>query len=232
MLKENILRIQNEIVQCALSVGRDATSIKLLAVSKTHSADIVRSALSFGIDFIAESRVQECEQKLPALVGLYKEFHFVGHLQSNKINKLLSFRPTLIHSIDKYSTAEKLNNALAHFDFTQDILIEVNTSGEASKHGCHPSDIYELLERIDQLDKIRVKGLMTIGRLTNDTEQIRDCFKSLRESFETAKTRNYHHCSMEYLSMGMSDDFQIAIAEGSNILRVGSAIFGHRDYQK
>jgi len=218
--------IRDEINKCAIACGRVPEEIKLLAVTKTHSIDVIKKALASGIEYIAESKVQESEEKIPALEGLYKEFHFVGHLQSNKINKLLAMKPTLIHSIDKFSTAERLNKAVTTHNV--DILIEINTSGEESKNGIKPSDAAELIKQIDDLEFVNVKGLMTIGALTDDEKTIRKCFVTLKELFEKEKSRNYFSTEMKYLSMGMSSDYKIAIQEGSNIVRLGSIIFGER----
>jgi hypothetical protein len=226
----NIAKILSDIHECAMSCGRDPAEIKLLAVTKTHSVDTIRTALESGVRYIAESKVQEAVEKMPSLSGEYAEFHFIGHLQSNKIGKLLSLRPTLIHSIDKYSTAHKLNAELAKLDRKQHILIEVNTSGEASKYGVSPTGCGELICQIDDLPYIEIRGLMTIGALSDDTDVTRRCFTTLREIYESEKTKNYKHTSMQYLSMGMSDDYHIAIEQGANILRLGSILFGERKY--
>lgn len=230
MLKLNIQNIKEDIKECCLKCNRKVEDIKLLAVSKTHPVDIIQDALQNGIEYIAENKIQECELKLPSLKGRYKEFHFIGHLQSNKINKLLALNPDLIHSIDKLSTAEKLNNALKKINKVQNILIEVNTSGEESKNGVSPDDVNELIKRIDDLEFLRIKGLMTIGALTEEENKIRSCFKLLREIFEKEKMNNFNFTKMESLSMGMSGDYKIAIEEGTHIIRLGSIIFGNRIY--
>ena len=211
-----------------LACDRQQDEVKLLAVTKTHSCEAIKTALENGIEFIAESKVQEAEFKIPELAGMYKEFHFIGHLQSNKINKLLSLKPDLIHSIDKLSTAEKLNQALRDLNRKQDILIEVNTSGERSKNGIEPEYLSELMKQIEDLEYINVKGLMTIGAFTDDEKIVRRCFRCLRELYEKEKRKKYLSIQMLYLSMGMSSDFKIAIEEGSNILRLGSVLFGER----
>ena len=219
-------------MECMLACNRQLEDVKLLAVTKTHSVETIRTALENGIEYIAESKVQEAEQKIPKLVDCYKEFHFIGHLQTNKINKLLSLKPILIHSIDKFSTAEKLNQASRNINRTQDILIEVNTSCEDNKNGVNPKDLSELIRQIDDLEYIKVKGLMTIGANTIDEKCIRKCFIKLRELFEKEKGKNHYSTQMLVLSMGMSSDFKIAIEEGSNILRLGSVLFGEREYNK
>jgi hypothetical protein len=232
MYKEIIEKIKLEIEECTAKSGRHSDEVKLLAVTKTHPVEVIKASLDEGFEFIAENKVQEAEVKIPQLAGLYKEFHFIGHLQSNKINKLLSLNPDLIHSLDKLSTAEKLNKSLEKLNKKQAVLIEVNTSGEESKNGINPEDLSNFLEKIDLMDNIQVKGLMTIGALTNNEEEIRKCFRLLKSLFEEHKNKQYQNCEMKYLSMGMSNDFKIAISEGSNIIRLGSIIYGYRNYTK
>jgi pyridoxal phosphate enzyme (YggS family) len=231
MINDFIKILKYDIQSCAEKHKRDLNDIKIVAVSKTFSVESIFEVLSNGFDCIGESKVQECEQKLPFLAGKYKEFHFIGHLQTNKINKLLHFKPDLIHSIDKYETALSLNKAVEKLYVagqTQDILIEVNTSGEKSKNGVEPLRLGELINQVSDLNRLKIKGLMTIGANTDDTESIRKCFFMLRELFEKIKTQAYDGIDMQYLSMGMSDDYKIAIEAGSNVLRLGSVIFGNR----
>ena len=137
-LNENIAKIKERITKAAIKVDCDPGEIKLLAVTKTRSIETIEEALSNNIEFIGENKVQEAEDKIPFLAEKFKEFHFIGHLQSNKINRLMKLKPTLIHSIDKFSTANKLNNYLIQNSLTQNVLIEVNTSDEVSKFGITP----------------------------------------------------------------------------------------------
>ena len=229
-LNENIEIIRERIHNAMIKANRDPKDIKLLAVTKTRSIETIEEALSNNIEFIGENKVQEAEDKIPHLTGKFKEFHFIGHLQSNKINKLMTLRPTLIHSIDKYSTAEKLNNYLKQHSITQDVLIEVNTSGEDSKFGITSADTVSLIKSISQLGNIKIKGLMTISMFTHDEKIIRGSFIKLRELFDEIKTNEIPNVEMKFLSMGMTNDFEIAIEEGANIIRIGTAIFGARNY--
>ena len=222
-MTKNISKIIEEISECAYSCNRNADEIKLLAVTKTQSISTIKDILGQGIKYIAENRVQEAEAKIPVLLGLYEEFHFIGHLQSNKINKLLKLKPVLIHSIDKFSTAEQLDIALKKENSDIDVLIEINTSGEASKNGIKPSECAELIKRMEVLENVHIKGLMTIGSLSENEDSIRRCFSLLRNIFEKEKSISPH--KMKYLSMGMSNDFKLAIKEGSNILRLGSILY-------
>ena len=285
MLKTRIDRLLDEINECVAKSERQIDDIQLVAITKTHSVETIKEALFNGIKHIGESRVQESEEKIPELIGLYETFHFVGHLQSNKINKLLALKPALIHSIDKFSTAERLNQAIERMNsecgfaslttvcekntsqpppnpsnlegrlfgatpqspnhsskacltttegrlYRQDVLIEVNTSGEDSKNGIKPSECAELIKRIDELEYVNVKGLMTIGALTENEDEVRRCFALLKELFEIEKDKRYITSEMKYLSMGMSSDYQIAIQEGAHIIRLGSIIFGERNNLK
>ncbi len=224
-LQERIEDIKSRVEQSA--AGRNVT---LVAVSKNHDAATIRKALDLGVEIIGENRVQEAESKLPELKGHYREFHFIGHLQSNKIRKLLPLEPTLIHSIDKFSTASKLDQILEEMDREQDILIEVNTSGEASKEGVQPEKLLPLVHKLSELKRVHVQGLMTIGPLTDDEVSIRKSFKQLRELAERIRAENIPGIVMKHLSMGMTHDFVIAIEEGATIVRVGTAIFGARNY--
>jgi len=229
-LSKNIELIRERINKAAIKANRDSKDIKLLTVTKTRSIETIEEALSYNIEFIGENKVQEAEDKIPFLKGKFKEFHFIGHLQSNKINKLMKLKPTLIHSIDKYSTAEKLNNFLKQHSMTQDVLIEVNTSNEESKFGATPNEVIRLIKSISQLENIKIKGLMTVGEFVADETVIRKCFIKLRELFNEIKTAEILNVEMKFLSMGMTNDFEIAIEEGANIIRIGTAIFGARNY--
>jgi len=229
-LYENIELIRERINKAALKANRDPKDIKLLAVTKTRSIEAIEDAISNNIEYIGENKVQEAENKIPYLNKKFKEFHFIGHLQSNKINKLMKLEPTLIHSIDKYSTANKLNNYLIHHSITQDVLIEVNTSGEENKFGTTPDETMSLVRSISKLENIKIKGLMTISMFTHDEKIIRESFIKLRKLFNEIKTAKIPNIEMKFLSMGMTNDFEIAIEEGANIIRIGTAIFGPRIY--
>ena len=229
-LSRNIEIIREKINIAATKANRNPNDIKLLAVTKTRSIETIEEALSKNIEFIGENKVQEAEDKIPFLEGKFNEFHFIGHLQSNKINKLMKLKPTLIHSIDKYSTANKLNNYLIQNSLTQDVLIEVNTSGEESKFGITPDETLSFIKSINKLENVKVKGLMTVGIFTSNEKLVRDCFINLRKLFIEIKAAEIPNVEMKYLSMGMTNDFEIAIEEGANIIRIGTAIFGARNY--
>jgi len=227
--KKNYDAIKNRIKSTCARIGRDPAEINILAVTKTVSVENIDLALKSGISLIGENKVQEAEAKLPLLQEKYREFHFIGHLQSNKINKLLLLEPDLIHSIDSLSTVKKLNRSLMELNRTQNILIQVNTSGEHSKFGVAPEETLPFLKQCEEFEHIRIMGLMTIGMFTADVAVIRKCFRRLFELFHEIKTIDLINSEMKYLSMGMSNDYEIAIEEGSHILRIGTAIFGRRN---
>ncbi len=229
-IKENIIAIMNKVAIAAKKSNRNLDEIKLLVVTKTYSASIIDEALSAGAKYIGENKIQEAETKLPELSQKCDEFHFIGHLQSNKIKKLIPLKPALIHSLDKISTARKLDSYLKKFDLKQNVLIQVNTSNEKSKFGISPNETDEFIQEMSKFENIQVKGLMTIGLNSNDEEKIRECFKSLNKLFNKYKKTQFPNIEMKYLSMGMTNDFEIAIEEGANIVRIGSAIFGNRIY--
>lgn len=229
-IAENVAEINSRIKVAAEKSGRQAADITLLAVTKTHSISLIRQALAAGIRYIGENRIQEAEEKIPLLEENFKEFHFIGHLQSNKIKKLMKLKPALIHSLDNLKTAQKLNDYLTLYNTQQNVLIQVNTSAEDSKFGITPIETIDFVKKVSQLSSLKVKGLMTIGKFTEDKAEIRNCFILLRNLFEEIKKHKIPNIEMKFLSMGMTSDFEIAIEEGANIVRIGSAIFGMRNY--
>lgn len=231
-IKDNVQSILNEIKNTALNCGRNPEEIRLIAVTKTHPASQIDEVIKAGVGIFAENKVQEAEIKLPEMKEKADEFHFIGHLQSNKINKLMRLNPDLIHSIDKLSTAQKLDEVCEKMGMTQRILIEINTSGEISKNGMNPDDLLSVIPEFAKLTHIKVEGLMTIGALSEDETTIRKCFQLLRTLAEQVKTLKHENVEMKHLSMGMSHDFQIAIEEGATLIRVGTLLFGERIYFK
>ncbi len=227
MISENIKKIRERMEEACRRCGRNINDVKLLGVTKTHTVETMEEALRAGIEYIGENKIQDAVKKIPELKEPYKEFHFIGHLQSNKINKLMTLRPHLIHSLDKISTARKLNNYCEAKGIKQNILVEINTSGEETKNGILPKDAEEFIGALLENNNLKIKGLMTIGTRTEDKEEIRRCFRQLREIFEDINEK--FGLEMDVLSMGMTGDFEIAIEEGSDLVRIGSAIFGKRN---
>ncbi|HOC94568.1 MAG TPA: YggS family pyridoxal phosphate-dependent enzyme [Candidatus Cloacimonadota bacterium] len=228
LIRDRIEQVREKIANKLAALGRDDATI--VAVTKTHPVESVEEALRAGIAHIGENKVQEALRKIPMLREPYEGFHFIGHLQSNKINNLLTLKPALIQSVDSLYIAQKLNASLGRKNLTQDILIQVNTTAEASKSGVSFANAEDMLWQIAALPCLRVKGLMTIGLMSIDAEKTRPYFTMLRELFERFGKLEIPGVEMRYLSMGMSDDYLVALEEGSNMLRLGSALFGARDY--
>lgn len=214
-----------EIKAAAQRAGRNPDEVKIIAVSKTVAADVLQRAIDAGIALFGENRVQEAAGKIPKLHGSFL-FHLVGHLQSNKARDAVRLFD-LIHSIDKASTAQKVDAEAAKIGKKQKILIQVNTSGEATKSGAAPEEAHSLCREVLQCRNLELCGLMTIGPLTDDEILVRQSFrmlKDLRDSINRSLG-----ITMKELSMGMSSDFTIAVEEGATMVRIGTRIFGARD---
>jgi PLP dependent protein len=216
-------QIRLRIARAADRCGRDPAGITLIAVSKTMPAESVREAFRFGLRDFGENRVQELAMKAGELADLPIRWHLVGHLQTNKVRVVLPLA-AMIHSVDSLHLAQKIHEALAP-GRSIDLLLQVNTSGEESKFGAAPDDLSSLAASISALDRLRVRGLMTLGPLTDDEEAIRRSFRALRELLPVLKKQ---FPEAEALSMGMSGDFETAIEEGATHIRVGTALFGSR----
>lgn len=229
-MKGRIETIQNRIAIAAKRSHRDPADITLIAVTKTHPATLIDTALAAGLRRIGENKIQEAEDKLPLLTQPWDEFHFIGHLQSNKIKKLMPLKPALIHSIDRFSTAQKLSQWCTAHQRHQDILLQVNTSGEVSKFGCHPDELPQLCKDVAALPNLHIQGLMTIGIFSDDETAVRNCFILLRNLRDAIQQNPPAGVKMQHLSMGMTNDFEIAIEEGATLVRIGSGLFGSRTY--
>lgn len=225
-IKENLERVRERIARAAERAGRLPSEITIVAVTKTFGPDAVMEAIRAGIADVGENRVQEFLEKSKA-VNLPCRWHLVGHLQTNKVSKAIG-RFALIQSVDSLRLAEHLNSAGAKAGATTDVLLEVNTSGEESKYGLRPEETVETCGGIARLPSLRVRGLMTVGPLVTDAPIISAAFARLRDLREEIAGARFENVSMEHLSMGMTDDFEIAIAEGSTIIRLGRILFGER----
>ncbi len=223
---QNLQKVRERIARACERVQRDPTEVELVAVTKTVDAERISAAIRAGVRIIGENRVQEALQKKPN-VTVEAQWHMIGHLQTNKVRKALQLFD-VIQSLDSLHLAEEIEKQCEKRDRTIDVLIEVNTSGEASKFGIHPQETRAFLGELERFSRISVKGLMTIGPLTDDEQRIRKSFRMLRELFEALRSEPQPHVEMRFLSMGMTDDFEIAIEEGSNMVRIGRAIFGER----
>lgn len=233
-IEANLIKLRKNIERVCRSVGRDAREINIVAVSKTFPAAAVASALDFNqLDF-GENRVQELVTKQKELEGRIINWHLVGHLQTNKV-KYIAPSIYLIHSLDSLKLALKIQTEAAKLVKVVNCLIQVNTSGEEQKSGCEIKEALKLAKEISIFDNVRIKGLMTIAKIIpgnageEERNVVRGNFRALRELFDEIKVLCIPNVDMKYLSMGMTADFEIAIEEGSNMLRIGSALFGSRN---
>lgn len=227
-LEERYLAIKSEIANLATKSNRSPDEVKLMLVSKTVPVERIIKTIELGHKLYGENKVQELSEKVPQFSERGVDFHFIGHLQSNKIKKCLEFA-TMIHSVDRISLAQEMNQYLQKINKTVDILIQVNTSGESSKFGVHPSEVFDLVEKVATLSHLQIKGLMTLAKFSSEEKEVRPCFQLLKKIFDEIKKRNIPNVEMKELSMGMSSDYRIAIEEGATILRIGTAVFGKRD---
>ncbi|MBB4119605.1 hypothetical protein GGR32_001907 [Mesonia hippocampi] len=226
----NLAQIQNRIKEACIKAERNPDEVKLLLATKTVPSEKIKEVLATGENLIAENKVQELKEKFQDLADTPHTNHFIGHLQSNKIKEILKYNVTCIQSLDRLSLAKKLQQRLDFENKTIEALIQINTSDEESKFGIHPNEAISLIEEVAQLDRIHIKGLMTIGLFSDDHEKVRKCFQKLKNIQQQVKALNIPNVVMKELSMGMSGDLEIAIAEGATIVRVGTAIFGKRNY--
>ncbi|WP_436415656.1 YggS family pyridoxal phosphate-dependent enzyme [Petrimonas sp.] len=229
-ITNNITAILKRIEKTCESCNRNPDEVKLLLAVKTVPADRIKMAFEAGQTLVGENKVQEIKSKFDELAGFPHQKHFIGHLQTNKIKDILKFNVTCIQSLDRLDLAEKLNQRLTFEKKEMDVLIQVNTSAEESKFGISPDNTIEFIKQVSLFENIRIKGLMTIGLFSAETEKVRKCFKLLKELQQEIIRRNIPNVTMDELSMGMSGDLETAIEEGATIVRVGTAIFGHRMY--
>ena len=227
---ENIAIIVDRMNKACQKSGRNPNDVKLLLATKTVDAERIKVALDAGYTMIAENRVQELKEKYEALKTTPHTNHFIGHLQTNKIKDIIKYDVQCLQSLDRLDLAEKLHQRLLFEGKKMDVFIQVNTSDEESKFGIHPDIALELVRQVAQLETLQIKGLMTIGLLSNHSEKVRACFKLLKNLQQKIIAENIPNVEMNDLSMGMSGDLEIAIEEGASIIRVGSAIFGERIY--
>lgn len=226
-IKENILEIQSRIEAAAKKSGRNAEDITLVAVSKTVDIPLIMEAVDFGLTEFGENRPQEIRDKSKIIQNV--NWHQIGQLQTNKI-KYVAGKTKLIHSVDSAKLLEELEKYCRTHEITQDILLQVNISKEASKSGMDIDEVERMIEFAEKMECIKVKGLMTIGSLYADLDENKKLFEICNNLFVDISAKKYDNISMEYLSMGMSGDFEAAIEMGSNMVRVGTSIFGKRNY--
>lgn len=225
-ISENIQKVRAIISRQAALAGRNAAEITLIAVTKTVVPERIQEALAAGVTDIGENKIQEALSK-SSNIGHSVQWHLIGHLQTNKVKTAIQLFD-LIHSVDSLKLAEAIDQEAGKAGKKQRILVEVNVSGEESKYGCSPEAAVELIKSAGNRDNLQIEGLMTMAPFTADQEKIKAVFKGLRDLKDTIAGYQIPNVTMKHLSMGMSQDFEIAIAEGATLVRIGTAIFGHR----
>ena len=227
-IKENLETVQKNIKAACERVGRDPSEVTLVAVSKTKPNEDVLEAYDAGARVFGENKVQELSKKIEELPKDIK-WHMIGHLQRNKV-KYIAGKVELIHSVDTFRLAEEINIQAKKRGIIIPILVEVNISQEDSKFGVSKEDVKELIRQISELDGVKIKGLMTVAPYVVDSEENRPIFHQIKELAIEICDEMIYNVSMEILSMGMTGDYEVAIEEGSTMVRVGTAIFGERRY--
>ncbi|MCR5145654.1 MAG: YggS family pyridoxal phosphate-dependent enzyme [Lachnospiraceae bacterium] len=228
MLEDNLKEVQNRVNEACKRVGRDPSEVTLIAVSKTKPIEDLNQIYNAGTRDFGENKVQELTYKIENMPTDIK-WHMIGHLQRNKVKYIVD-KVELIHSVDSLRLAEEINNQAKKKGVVVPILIEVNIAQEDSKFGVAENETKELVRQISKLDAVSIKGLMTIAPYVVDSEENREFFHKIKDLSVDIASENIDNVSMDILSMGMSGDFEVAIEEGATMVRVGTGIFGARNY--
>lgn len=228
-IRENVAGIRERVARAAEKSGRRLEDINIVAVTKTVGLDRIERVLEEGILNLGENRVQELLEKYDNIKRECR-WHLIGHLQTNKVKYIVD-KVAMIHSLDRLELAEEIQNRAQKAGRSIDVLVQVNVSGEESKFGIDSGQTLELVKKLSLLKNIKVKGLMTIAPFDENPENIRYVFRGLHKIFIDIQQENIDNIDMAYLSMGMSNDFETAIEEGANMVRIGTSIFGNRQYK-
>lgn len=228
MIKENLSKIQEKIKVACERSNRIPEDVTLIAVSKTKPNELIEEAIAVGQTIFGENYVQELAQKIEDFPESI-HWHMIGHLQRNKVKYIIG-KVDCIHSVDSIRLAKQIQDEAQKKDICQDILLEINVGMEESKWGFTLENIQDALKEISLFSNLKIKGFMTSAPYVDDAEENRLLFRSLKQCFEETKQYGYPNVSMEHLSMGMTNDFEVAIEEGATMVRVGTAIFGERNY--
>lgn len=230
-IRENIETIKLNIKNAKETVSRSSDDITLIAVTKTVDVDKVLEAIECGVTDVGENKPQELARKYE-VIGDKARWHLIGSLQTNKVKYIID-KVHMIHSLDRVGLCEEIQKRAEKIDRVIDCLVQVNISKEDSKHGLNEEDVIDFIKEVSsKYNNIHIKGLMTMAPFTDDEDKIRIVFKKLKNLSLKIEDLNISNVSMNYLSMGMSNDYKIAIEEGSTIVRVGTSIFGERNYNK
>lgn len=227
-IKDNIITISQDIRDICMRTSKDPDSITIIAVTKTIDPDRINYAIGCGIQNIGENKVQEIMAKYENIKENVN-WHLIGHLQTNKVKYIID-KVALIHSVDSISLAQEIGRRAEKVGIEKDILVQVNVAQEETKYGIDYSEIDSFVEQLSQVAGIKVKGLMTIAPYYEDIELVRPVFRRLKEKYDILAKANVPNVEMKYLSMGMTNDYKLAIEEGSNMVRIGTGIFGARNY--
>jgi len=219
---QSLTAVQNRIADAAKRAGRKPSDITLVAVTKTHSPEEINEAIACGVTDIGENKVQEILSKYDAVTTGVR-WHLIGHLQTNKVKSVVD-KVCMIHSVDSLHLAEEIDKRCKAIGKTMDILIQVNAAGEEQKSGVSPKEVLPLYNEVSKFENLKVRGLMQIAPETDNPESIRKYFKEVKEIYDSIP-------GLDVLSMGMSGDYEIAIEEGATMVRIGTAIFGERNYK-
>ena len=228
MITENLEQVRKNIEEACRAVNRDPGEVTLISVSKTKPVSMLQEAYDAGSRDFGENKVQEIMDKYPQLPSDIR-WHMIGHLQRNKVKYIVD-KVALIHSVDSLRLAETIENEAAKHNVTVPILIEVNVAQEESKFGLKTEEVLSLVESVAALPHINIKGLMTIAPYVEDPEENRGIFRQLKKLSVDINAKNINNVNMSVLSMGMTGDYQVAVQEGSTMVRVGTGIFGERNY--
>ena len=228
MINENISKVRENIVKSCEKAGRNPEEVTLIAVSKTKPVSAIEEALLSGTLDYGENKVQELCDKYDVLPKNIR-WHMIGHLQRNKVKYLVG-KTYLVHSVDSLRLAEQIEKEFAKHNQVCDILVEVNIAQEESKFGINAKETEDLIRKIAKFEHVRIKGLMTIAPYTEDPESNRDYFREIKKLSVDIRDKNIDNVSMDVLSMGMTGDYMVAVEEGATMVRVGTGIFGERNY--
>ncbi len=229
-IKSNLNSVRNNIKNCTKRINKNEEDVTLLAVTKTVDVDAVLEAIDNGVTDVGENKPQELARKYE-VIGNKVKWHLIGSLQTNKVKYIID-KVYMIHSLDRKALCEEIQKRAEKINKNINCLIQVNISKEESKHGIYETDVVDFIKHVSTNYKnIKIKGLMTMAPFSEDKEEVRKVFKGLKQLSIEIDKMNIDNVSMEYLSMGMSNDYEIAIEEGSNIVRVGTSIFGKREYK-
>ena len=218
-IKENLELVYKDIKEYSKS------DVKLLAVTKLHDVSEINEAISYGVTDIAENKVQEILNKYDRVSPV--KWHLIGHLQTNKVKYIID-KVSMIHSVDSLKLASEIDKRASNINTTMDILLQVNIAREESKYGIYIEDLPNILKEVSKLKNVNLMGLMMIAPYSDNPEDVRKYFKGMKDLYDKYK----EEFGFKYLSMGMSNDYKVALEEGSNVIRVGTKIFGNRDYSK